>query len=105
SRSLGPPQGERQGQACIPRTLPAPLFEPWRTLRRPGRGGLYTFLRNEPTDFRSKNMAYLSGQQCVTQEKFRQKRWVRFGKRTHRRGVSCGLWNDSYGLVILRRTR
>src|ERR1017187_3511121 len=32
-------------------------------------------------------MGYLSGQQCVTQEKFQKKRWVRFGKRTHRVGV------------------
>jgi hypothetical protein len=49
--------------------------------------GLYTFLRNEPTEFALENMGYQSGQQVVMEEIRERKRWVRFGKRTHREGV------------------
>jgi DNA repair ATPase RecN len=49
--------------------------------------GLYTFLRNEPTEFALENMGYQSGQQVVMEEIRERKRWVRFGKRTHWEGV------------------
>ena len=47
----------------------------------------YVFLRNEPTDFEMKNRGYPAGRQEVMEEKSPEKRWVRFLKRTHRRGV------------------
>ena len=45
-------------------------------------------LRNEPTDLWTENMGYLSGSQDVMKETCERKRWVRFGKRTHREGVN-----------------
>jgi hypothetical protein len=46
----------------------------------------YVFLPNEPTDFEMKNMGYPARREEVMEEKSPEKRWVRFGKRTHREG-------------------
>src|ERR1017187_542845 len=54
------------------------------------KGVRYTFLRNEPTEFSSRNGIYPSEPQLVMQIKTSKKRWVRFGKRTHRKGMLDG---------------
>jgi hypothetical protein len=51
------------------------------------KGAPYTFLRNEPTEFSSRNGIYPTEPQAVIQIKTSLKRWVRFGKRTHREGI------------------
>src|SRR6266446_4723975 len=71
-----------------------------------GRGALYVFLRNEPTEFSSLNGIYPTGQQVFTQIKTSKKRWVRFGKRTHREGIFEGKFDGQatfWGLFRLRR--
>ena len=55
-----------------------------------GQGAIYVFLRNEPTEFGSRNGIYQTGPQVVTQIKTSKKRWVRFGKRTHWEGILDG---------------
>src|SRR6267154_954561 len=55
-----------------------------------GQGAIYVFLRNEPTEFSSRNGIYPTGQQVFTQIMTSKKRWVRFGKRTHREGILEG---------------
>jgi len=71
-----------------------------------GQGAIYVFLRNEPTEFSPQNGIYTTGQQVVTQIKTSKKRWVRFGKRTHREGIFEGKFDGQAtfgGLFRLRR--
>ena len=70
--SLRPSRGRNGGQVGATR---------WNGRKK------HAILRNEPTDFEMENNGYHSGLQGVTMETYERKRWVRFGKRTHREGV------------------
>src|ERR1017187_6267549 len=58
------------------------------------RRNKYVILPNEPTDFEVKMRIYVFGWQWVVRRRKAFFRWVRFPKRTHRRGVLRGEMMD-----------
>jgi hypothetical protein len=61
-------------------------------VRSSGEGAQkHVFLRNEPTDFTLENRGYQSRHNGVMAEIIERKRWVRFGKRTHREAYFGGV--------------